>query len=155
MSVSASAIPARVANRVAADFEDYASAHQTPGNRLCHAIGIPAVVLSVFGLASQLGASGDAIFRPDGGALLWVLGSLFYLFRDWKLAIPFSLFSAGVYFVARAIPWEAHVVIFVFAWAAQFVGHGVFEKKKPAFFRSVRHLMTGPLWLFAKAVGYS
>jgi uncharacterized membrane protein YGL010W len=29
----------------------------------------------------------------------------------------------------------------------------VYEKKSPAFFRNVAHLLVGPLWILAKATG--
>jgi uncharacterized membrane protein YGL010W len=35
----------------------------------------------------------------------------------------------------------------------QFAGHYVWEKKSPAFFRNLTHLLVGPLWIAAKAVG--
>ena len=32
-------------------------------------------------------------------------------------------------------------------WIFQFIGHSVYEKKNPAFFRNFVHLLVGPLWI--------
>jgi uncharacterized membrane protein YGL010W len=43
--------------------------------------------------------------------------------------------------------------LFVLGWVFQFVGHYVYEKKSPAFARNLVHLLVGPLWIAARAVG--
>ena len=43
--------------------------------------------------------------------------------------------------------------LFVFGWVLQGVGHWVYEKNSPAFFRNFVHLAIGQLWILAKAVG--
>ena len=53
----------------------------------------------------------------------------------------------------RFVPVPAAVALFVLGWVLQFVGHYVYEKKSPAFFRNVTHLLVGPLWILAKAIG--
>jgi uncharacterized membrane protein YGL010W len=40
--------------------------------------------------------------------------------------------------------------VFVLGWVLQFVGHGHYEKKSPAFFKNLTHLLIGPLWVFSK-----
>ncbi len=140
-------------------FQDYASHHRTPGNQFCHTFGIPAVLLSTLGLLGPLtiagGLTGNEFIRLDAGTLTWSLGMIWYLAMDWKLALPFGLVSFGLYLVGRAIPLPALAAIFVVAWIVQFIGHGVYEKKSPAFFKSLSHFLVGPFWIFAKMVGYS
>lgn len=46
-------------------------------------------------------------------------------------------------------PWVG-AAMFAGGWILQFVGHGVFEKKSPAFLTNVAHLLIGPLWWFTK-----
>jgi uncharacterized membrane protein YGL010W len=41
-------------SRLQAYFQDYASFHRTPGNKVCHSIGIPSIVMSLLGLLSQI-----------------------------------------------------------------------------------------------------
>ena len=42
--------------------------------------------------------------------------------------------------------------LFVFGWILQGVGHWVYEKNSPAFFRNFVHLAVGQLWILAKAL---
>jgi uncharacterized membrane protein YGL010W len=41
--------------------------------------------------------------------------------------------------------------VFVLAWIAQFVGHGI-EGKRPSFFTDLTYLLVGPLWVAAKVL---
>lgn len=145
-----------------ARFDDYASHHTHAGNRLTHALGIPLIVLSLLGLLSLLPSSRPAlallphgVLRADAGVGLWFFAMLFYVWLDWKLAAPFSLFTLGLYFVGRALPVSVLVIAFVLGWVLQGVGHAVYEKRAPAFTKNLEHLLIGPFWLFAKAIGYS
>jgi uncharacterized membrane protein YGL010W len=51
------------------------------------------------------------------------------------------------------MPFSASLALFVLGWVLQFVGHYVYEKKSPAFFRNFTHLLVGPLWILAKVSG--
>jgi uncharacterized membrane protein YGL010W len=139
-------------------FEDYASYHRTPGNQATHLIGIPLIVLAVLGLLGRLlisgGVTGSESVRVDGGTVLWLLGMVWYLRLDWKLAIPFAPILLGFYFLGRAIPGPALVGLFALGWAIQYFGHYVYEKKAPAFYKNAEHLLVGPFWIFAKITGY-
>jgi len=140
-------------------FEDYASHHHVRGNKLLHFLGIPLIAVSLLGLLAQLPLlpayipAGEVI-RLDGGTLLLILATLWYLLLDWRLAVPFALFGAGMYFSGRAIPNQGLWGLFVVGWICQGVGHAVYEKRSPAFFHNVRHLLIGPLWIFAQWVGH-
>ena len=43
--------------------------------------------------------------------------------------------------------------LFALGWILQGVGHYVYEKNSPAFFKNFAHLAVGQLWILAKAVG--
>jgi uncharacterized membrane protein YGL010W len=45
------------------------------------------------------------------------------------------------------------LALFVFGWILQFIGHYIYEKRSPAFFQNLTHLLVGPLWILAKATG--
>jgi uncharacterized membrane protein YGL010W len=144
--------------RVAPYFKDYASFHKTPGNQATHMMGIPMIVVAVLGMLGHLvigdGLTGSELFRVDGGAILWLLASLWYFKLEWKLALPFALINVGFYFLGRAIPMPWLAAMFVVGWIIQYVGHYVYEHKSPAFYKSLEHLLIGPFWIFAKLVGY-
>ena len=140
-------------------FKDYASYHRTPGNKALHMVGIPLIATTLFGLLSHLtiggwGGSPEAVLRLDAGLILWAGATAFYLFLDWRVAVPFALFALGMYFLGRAIPTPALWAVFVLGWILQFVGHYHYEKKSPAFYKNVEHLLIGPLWVFAFITGF-
>jgi uncharacterized membrane protein YGL010W len=142
--------------RLASYFEDYGTFHRTPANQLCHYIGIPLITIAVLGLLSGIVwlESGSAFLRLDAGAGLLILAAIWYVTLDWRLGVPFFLVTAGLYFVGRALPAWLLWGFFVVGWVFQLVGHGVYEKKSPAFLKNVEHLLIGPLWVFAKSIGY-
>lgn len=140
-------------------FKDYASHHMTAGNRATHYFGIPMIVISLLGLLSgivlmpQIGSLSPLI-RLDGGIVLLIAGIIGYLILDYKLGTAFSFVLLGFYFIGRAIPTYLNWVIFILGWILQGIGHYTYEKKSPAFFKNLTHLLIGPFWIFAKIVGY-
>ena len=45
--------------------------------------------------------------------------------------------------------WLTALVVFTVGWIGQFIGHYV-EGRRPSFFRDLRFLLIGPLWVLAK-----
>jgi uncharacterized membrane protein YGL010W len=134
-------------------FADYASFHRTPGNQACHYVGIPLIVLTLFTFLS-------AVPLLDAGGLTITLAELvlaavvvYYFSLD--AALGALMLAAFVLFdlVGRRLPLPLALALFALGWAFQFAGHYVWERKSPAFFRNLTHLLVGPLWIAAKAVG--
>jgi uncharacterized membrane protein YGL010W len=145
--------------RLAEHFADYARYHRDRTNLLCHEFGIPMIMIALFGLLGSLtigpgGLTGHELFRLDAGILLIGFAAGWFLLLDWRLGAPFGLISLGLYFLARALPSPALWALFGVGWALQLVGHSRFERNRPAFTRNLAHVLIGPLWIFAKAVGY-
>jgi uncharacterized membrane protein YGL010W len=138
---------------VAQYFSEYDGFHRTRGNEVCHFVGIPLILVSALGLFAGLAFS-EGQFRWDVGILLWALASAWYIYLDWKLGGPFALVLLGSYFLGRAIPAPALWALFVVGWIFQGIGHSVYEKKSPAFFKNFEHLLIGPFWVFSKLVKY-
>jgi uncharacterized membrane protein YGL010W len=72
---------------------------------------------------------------------------------DASLGVLMLLASVAFDALGRRIPPLVSLGVFVFGWILQFLGHYVYEKKSPAFFRNVTHLLVGPLWILAKVTG--
>jgi uncharacterized membrane protein YGL010W len=144
--------------RLASKFSNYMEYHRTPGNKVSHYIGIPLIVITLLGLLSRVTFGSDAfqesILRPDLGWVLLALGSIYYLYLDWKLALPFILVMIGFYCIGRSLSLEAQIALQVVGWVAQYIGHLKYEKKSPAFYTNLTHLLIGPLWVFAKVIRY-
>ena len=138
-------------------FSDYAAAHSAPGNRACHAAGIPLIVFSlVLALTRIPVASGPwAAAEP-----VIVLATLAAVAIDAAPAAVFFVFLAASDLVSRAIPaWTSPAFalalaagLFAGGWVFQLVGHAVYEKNRPAFLRNLAHLLIGPLWIARKLV---
>jgi hypothetical protein len=66
------------------------------------------------------------------------------------VGIPFIVAGAVglLVFPAYRPLWGASAVSFVGGWALNFIGHGVFEKKAPAFADDPLSFFAGPVWDF-------
>src|SRR4051812_8160372 len=113
-------------------FADYAAFHQTTGNRACHKIGIPLIMLSLLGMLARVTLVG----RFDAAMLLVIVAEIVYLTLEWRLALAMLLVSAAFYIAGAAMPFWVNVALFVLGWIFQFVGHSVYEHKQPAFLRN-------------------
>jgi uncharacterized membrane protein YGL010W len=136
-----------------AHFADYGSFHVTPGNKACHCVGIPLIFFAVIALVSHV-----SLFRLGGFTVtlaepVILAITLYYVRLDAALAAMMLLLSAALAAAGRFVPVAVAVGLFVVGWVLQLVGHYIYEKKSPAFFRNVTHLLVGPLWIVAKATG--
>jgi uncharacterized membrane protein YGL010W len=123
-------------------FTDYASYHQTKGNKAFHRLGIPLIMLSLIGMLARV-----HLGPADAAMLLILVAELYYVAVEWRLAIGMLVVSAIFYFAGAALPLWINVALFILGWIFQFIGHSVYEHKQPAFFRNFVHLLIGPLWI--------
>ena len=134
-------------------FGDYAAFHKTAGNKVCHCFGIPIIVLASLALLARVPLFAAFGFTVTLAEVLIVLFVAYYLTLDAALAglmlAAYAVLDAAGRFLA---PWPA-LGLFVFGWILQGVGHWVYEKNSPAFFRNFVHLAVGQLWILAKALG--
>jgi len=134
-----------------AHFSDYAAFHGTPGNKACHYVGIPLIVLSLFAMLRLVPLFTVGGLTVSLAEVLLVAATAYYLTLDVTLAALMLALSAASILVGRWIPLGLALALFVVGWIFQFVGHYVYEKRSPAFFRNLAHLLVGPLWILAKA----
>lgn len=127
-------------------FADYAGHHQTSGNQRCHMIGIPLIAAGLLGLLAI------EVFRagawPVEASVLLVAALMpFYMRLDAKLGAALTVFYILLYLGTRLLSWQVNLGLFLVGWIFQFIGHGKYEKKSPAFFTNLSHLFIGPLWV--------
>ena len=132
-------------------FSDYAAFHATPGNQACHYFAVPLIVFSVFIMLAHVPLFAMSGYVMTAAELTLALATLYYLTLDAALAVLMFVFSALLVAVGRQVPFSIGLALFGFGWIIQFVGHYVYEKKSPAFYRNLVHLLVGPLWVLAKA----
>ena len=136
-----------------AHFADYASFHGTAGNKACHYVGIPLIVLALLALLARVPLVELGGYNVTLAEVALVAVTAYYLTLDAALAAIMLAASVGLLFLGRPLPVWVSVALFVVGWIFQFIGHYVYEKRSPAFYRNLAHLLVGPLWIVAKAVG--
>ncbi len=142
--------------------EEYGLSHQNPVNKVIHWICVPLIVFSIVGLLWSIPAQTLISIFPytDPTYLNWALvGVLFTLFYYFTLSQPlfygmaivltgFLLLTHQLELLLTIPLWKASLMIFVFAWIGQFIGHQI-EGKKPSFIKDLLFLLIGPLWLLS------
>jgi uncharacterized membrane protein YGL010W len=122
---------------------DYGSHHRTRGNLVCHSFG---VTLIVFGILSMLAEI--RVGPLTAGEILIALVVLYYATLDVPLAGAMLVAFAVLDLAARAVgDWRVGLAAFLVGWVFQAVGHAVYEKNRPAFFKNLQHLLVGPMFL--------
>jgi uncharacterized membrane protein YGL010W len=135
--------------RIDALLADYAEAHRTPGNVVCHTIGISLIVLGIFSMLSAVPIAG----RWTAAEALLVAALIVYLVLDPALGAATVAAAVLLDLLARAVgDWRVGAAAFVVGWVFQGIGHAVYEKNRPAFLRNLAHLLVGPAYLVNKLV---
>lgn len=140
--------------RIDALLADYGSYHRTRGNLACHAAGI---TLILFGGLSMLSAVRIGTFGPiphlTAAEIAATAVIAFYAGLDVPLALAMLIELAALDAAARAVSdWRAGAAAFAVGWVFQGVGHAVYEKNRPAFFKNLVHLLVGPAFLMNEIV---
>jgi uncharacterized membrane protein YGL010W len=129
--------------RVDALLADYGSHHRARGNLVCHAFG---VTLIAFGIVSIL--TTPRVGPVTVAEILIALVVAYYATLDARLAAAMAVAFGAVDLVAHAVAdWRVGLAAFILGWIFQAVGHAVYEKNRPAFFKNLLHLLVGPMFL--------
>ena len=131
-------------------FEDYGAYHRHPANKMTHYVGVPLIIVTLVGLLSRISLGPVSLAVPVAVAAV-----LYDLRLSVKLTLPFAGFIALAFVVAPAVSTAILWAGFLGGWLLQFVGHFVYEKKSPAFFKNLEQLLVGPLWLLEEAASRS
>ncbi|RLV95664.1 Dolichyl-diphosphooligosaccharide--protein glycosyltransferase subunit STT3 [Spathaspora sp. JA1] len=124
----------------------YRSYHFNHVNVAIHLVCIPIILLSAITMLSPTNILGTTQPYVNLGSALAIGYGTFYALLDWKLGIPsFGLLATYSFLIKRfyltlsdstAITTgdfvKYAIAAHVFAWLAQFYGHGVHEKRAPA-----------------------
>lgn len=128
-------------------FTEYASYHADRRNRICHAFGIPLIVLGILGLAHLV-----RLGPVDLAVVAAVAVLIYYAAIDLRGALISLVVFAILYAVAVRLTWQVNLGAFVLGWGFQFVGHKL-EGTKPKFFENLVYLLIGPLYIFEEVLG--
>ena len=133
--------------------DEYASVHRTAGNVACHWVGIPMIVIAIFGMLARVAVPVLPGVPLTAAEVLIAVALVYYARLDAVLAAVMIPVVIAMDFLGHALPFWVNVALFGIGWVFQLVGHTVYEKKSPAFLHNLVHLLIGPLFLLAKAVG--
>lgn len=139
-------------------FKDYHHYHTSKMNCYTHYLGIPLIAISLFGFLFKLKVDGFSLGESDmislnAGSILAVLAFVFYFTLDKKISFLFLPVIIAMYAIGAQLSTPALISMQVIGWVSQYVGHLFYEKKSPAFYKNVQHLLIGPLWIFCKLTG--
>ena len=136
----------------------YAAYHRHPVNRAIHFVGIPAIVWSLMvflGFVTLFEAGGLEVTL----ALLAVVALMaWYLLLDFPFGVAstalFTVLLVSALHLPRAAGngtamWIAGGV-FVLGWVVQFIGHAVWEKRRPALMDNLVQVFVAPIFLVAE-----
>ena len=106
---------------VEALFADYASYHQTRGNKIFHRLGIPMIMFSLIGMLTYVPLFDIGTIRIDAAMVLIGLSSAYYFIIEWRLGIAMIAVSIVFYFLSAAIPLAINAILFVLGRILQFI----------------------------------
>lgn len=123
-------------------FSEYGSYHQDRRNRVCHAFGIPLIVLGILGLMSLM-----RLGPVDLAVVAAIAVLVYYAALDLRGALLSLVVFAVLYEIGARLPWQVNLAAFILGWVFQLVGHR-FEGTKPKFLENLVYLLIGPLYIF-------
>jgi uncharacterized membrane protein YGL010W len=131
---------------------DYAAYHRTRGNVACHFVGVPLIMFGLFSMLQEIRIAFLPGIPLTVAEVLILLATVYYLVLDFRFA---ALMMAGSVLLDGAAYFAGDYRIglgaFIVGWIVQGIGHGVYEKRSPAFFRNLVHLLIGPIFLINEA----
>ena len=122
-------------------FARYGESHRNPANKAIHWVCVPLITWSVIALLWS--------WTPIAAYALIAACVAFYALLSPVIAVGMLGVSAALVYPLMLLGDHALVtaiVVFVAAWAGQFVGHRI-EGRKPSFFDDIKFLLIGPAWL--------
>lgn len=131
---------------------EYGESHTNKINIFIHAIAVPAIYWVSFGLIWSIPVPDFLSAMDVSFAHVIAIPVLYYYFRlSGPIGAAMTLLTIGVFLSIDALAqtgvaiWQFSLILFVFMWILQFVGHHI-EGKKPSFFKDLQFLLVGPAW---------
>lgn len=142
----------------------YASYHKNPYNKLTHYFGIPIIIFSILLFLSWFRYPSSPWWL--NASLVFVISVfIYYLLLDKIIAIimaiivtPMLILAFWVSLLSFKLNIGLFLALFIGGWILQFIGHIVFEKRRPAFTDNLIQLLIGPVFFvieILKKLGYA
>lgn len=130
-------------------FAFYSAYHKNNTNKIIHIITIPIIIYTIFIWAAYLSIyqlnniNNESYIYINAGLIIMISYFTIYALMDGLWSLPYFIYIFMLYIFATYstyhIPYMGlwAIIIHIFAWILQFIGHGVFEGRKPALCDSV------------------
>lgn len=153
-------------NKLKHNFAFYTAYHRHPYNQLIHITTIPLIIWTIFIFLAYVPifepkSDLEKIFYPTPSLLLIVGYLILYYLVDSIAATCMALLIFLLYVAANAfrffVPYAYLIAIVIHgvAWVLQFMGHGVFEGRKPALLDGLLQAFTmAPLFALMEGMFY-
>lgn len=130
--------------------DEYGSDHQNKVNLAIHKVCVPLIVFHFFAMFTWF-----SLFHLEGYVVSFAEVAafflfLFYLYLDVFYAFIMLGFISFCIFIGHFTPAWCVWSIAILTWVAQLLGHGIWEKKSPAFVKNGIQLLIGPLFILHK-----
>ncbi|CCH60209.1 hypothetical protein TBLA_0C04090 [Henningerozyma blattae CBS 6284] len=130
--------------------------HHNPVNAIIHSIFVPSILFTSMCLLSAVPLSFFS-FKINLTQFLTIYFSAFYILLD----KPVGILATGILILANTIIMKhselinikINLIIFGLSWIFQFIGPGIFEKRKPALVDNViQSLVMAPYFILFEAI---
>ena len=149
-------------------YQFYKLYHQNKVNKLIHIICIPLIVWSLSVLLNSIVFNfGITLFNVQTNFnisfslniylsfIILFFYWIFYMLIDYQsyqqmfLFLSFIWLSSYYFFISFDSPYYYAIIVNVFSWIMQFIGHGIFEGKRPALMDSIHQaFLMAPLFTY-------
>jgi len=141
----------------------YASYHHNPHNILIHLLGVPGIMFSGFLLATNTPALLDLPYIPlNFGGIGAIVYCLFYILMEPVAGLTITPIIAAmmayVNYLTRTYGATANwwgLGLHLASWIAQFIGHGIFERRAPAILDNpIQPILLAPFFVWFEILFY-
>jgi uncharacterized membrane protein YGL010W len=135
----------------------YARYHRDPRNCVTHYFGIPMLFLAAI-LPLQASRVAVGWVQLPLSVMLVVPAVVGWMVLDLGVGAALLLLLCPLFAIAEFIvdaggpllTWPAAAMLFLVGWSFQFLGHAVFERRRPAFVDDLSQTLIGPMFVVAK-----
>ncbi len=144
--------------RFAKEMAFYSAYHQEKRNVWIHVIGVPMITFTLFLVLSRYSLTELQGFHVTAATVFVAAVLAYYFTLDVIFATAATLLFGSLYVLAQyltatlssEVAWTVFGLGQLVGWSAQFYGHFIFEKSRPALFDNLfQALVSAPLFVIA------
>lgn len=136
-----------ISKRLQDYLDEYAESHKNKINLTIHKICIPLIVFHFFAMFTWIPFFYLKSYSVTLSEFIALFLFFFYLYLNVFYAFIMLFFISFCIFLGHLTPVWLVWFIALSAWITQFLGHGIWEKRSPAFAKNFIQLLIGPLFV--------